>query len=201
MLVIIDYGMGNLRSVEKAFETVGVPVQLTNDPEVIKAAPGIVLPGVGAFSAAMKNLNDLGLVEPLKEAVVQGKPFLGICLGMHLLLEGSEEGEPIPGLGLIPGWVKKLPPGLKVPHMGWNQIHIKKETPILKGIQEEAYFYFVHSYYCDPEGSEMIATSTDYGIDFTSIIAKGNVFGIQFHPEKSSSMGLQILKNFGGLVE
>lgn len=201
MLAIIDYGMGNLRSVEKAFETVGVPVQLTNDPEVIKTAPGIVLPGVGAFSAAMKNLNDLGLVEPLREAVAQGKPFLGICLGMHLLLEGSEEGEPIPGLGLIPGWVKKLPPGLKVPHMGWNQIHIKKETPILKGIPEEAYFYFVHSYYCDPEGTEVVATSTDYGIDFTSIIAEGNVFGIQFHPEKSSSMGLQILKNFGGLVE
>lgn len=200
MIAIIDYGVGNLRSVQKGLEKVGQEARIMQDPVEISRADGVVLPGVGAFADAMKSLAERGLVETVKEAALSGKPFLGICLGMQLLFEDSEEGEPIPGLGLMKGRVRLLPPGLKVPHMGWNQLEIVQPVPIIRGIPEGSAFYFVHSYYVDPAEQELVATQTDYGIKFPSIVARGNIFGIQFHPEKSSILGLQILKNFGEMI-
>lgn len=199
MIAIIDYGMGNLRSVQKGFEKAGFSASVTGDPDAVRKADKVVLPGVGAFGDAMANLKSADMLEVINETVKQGKPFLGICLGLQLLFESSEEGGFHEGLKIFPGRVRLLPPGLKVPHMGWNQIEIQKEDPILKGIPEKSAFYFVHSYYVDPADPMITTTLTEYGIRFTSIASSGNVFGIQFHPEKSSSLGLQILKNFGEL--
>lgn len=199
MIAIIDYGMGNLRSVQKGFEKVGFDAQITSDPEAVRKAEKVVLPGVGAFGDAMENLRNAGMIDVIKDTVKAGKPFLGICLGLHLLFDSSTEFGFHEGLGIIPGQVKLLPPGLKVPHMGWNQIELQKSDPLLKDIPDDSAFYFVHSYYVEPDDPADITTLTDYGIKFTSIASRDNIFGIQFHPEKSSSLGLRILKNFGEL--
>lgn len=201
MIAIIDYGMGNLRSVQKGFEQVGVTAEIVQQPEDLKKFAGLVLPGVGAFKDAMDNLQEAGMIEAIHESIKSGKPFLGICLGFQLLFETSEEWGLNPGLGLFPGQVRRFDDTLKVPHMGWNQIEIQKESPILKGIPDGSSFYFVHSYYADPGDKEVITTLTDYGIKFTSIVDRDNIFGIQFHPEKSSTLGLKILENFGRLVK
>lgn len=199
MIAIIDYGMGNLRSVQKGFEKVGYTAEIVTTPEDILKADGVVLPGVGAFGDAMEHLREEGFIEAIHQVVDRGTPFLGICLGLQLLFEESEEWGIHKGLALFPGRVRRFEQGLKIPHMGWNQAEIQKESPILKGIPDKSAFYFVHSYYVDA-AEDVTVTLTDYGIPFTSIAGRDNVFGIQFHPEKSSSLGLKILENFGGLV-
>ncbi len=200
MIAIIDYGMGNLRSVQKGFETVGREAVVTDKPEAVDRAAGVVLPGVGAFADAMRNLRETRMDEAIHRAVGAGKPFLGICLGLQLLFDYSEEFGPTKGLGVFPGAVRRLPHGLKVPHMGWNEIIIRRRVSLLDGIPEDARFYFVHSYCVDPADPDVVVAQTEYGIRFASIVGRGNVFGIQFHPEKSSRMGLRILENFGKLV-
>ena len=210
MIVIVDYGMGNLRSVHKGFEKVGFPAVVTQDPGSIRKASGLVLPGVGAFKKAMENLTELGLVEPIKEFIAGGKPFLGICLGLQLLFSESEEFGMQSGLGIFAGRVVRFPfsnPGspptrdsLKVPHMGWNAVQLQKRVPILEGIEDGVHFYFVHSYYPSPDDRDIVATTTDYGGEFVSSISRGKLFACQFHPEKSQAVGLKILRNFGTLV-
>ncbi len=195
MIAIIDYGMGNLRSVAKALEAAGAAdVRITSDPKIISQADKIVLPGVGAFKEAMRELRRLGLIKAIKDNIFK-KPFLGICLGLQLLFSESEEGGKVKGLGIFPGIVRRFPDKLKVPHMGWNQIKVKKGK-ILKNIPKNAYFYFCHSYYVVPKDKGLIAAATDYGKEFVSAIAKDNLFACQFHPEKSQASGLRLLKNF-----
>jgi glutamine amidotransferase len=202
VIAVVDYGMGNLRSVEKGFERVGYPAMVTRDGAKIAQARGIVLPGVGAFNACMENLRLFGLVEPIREAVKRQKPFLGICLGFQLLFSESEEFGPQKGLDLFPGRVVgfRAEGGLKVPHMGWNQIHKKTDSPFLEGISDGDFFYFVHSYYVVPEDSSIAVTTTSYGGPFVSAIATSHLFACQFHPEKSQEAGLRILANFGRFV-
>lgn len=200
MIAIVDYGMGNLRSVQKGLEKVGFAAEVTGDPERVAAARGVVLPGVGAFAAAMKALRDQGLVTVLQETIATGKPFLGICLGLQLLFTGSEEGGWHEGLGVFPGRVKRLPPGLKIPHMGWNEVTWQGPSPLIGGMPENGSFYFVHSYYVEPEDEKIILGLTDYGLTFASAVGRDLVFGLQFHPEKSSRLGLELLRNFGELV-
>ncbi|MDH4267639.1 MAG: imidazole glycerol phosphate synthase subunit HisH [Deltaproteobacteria bacterium] len=210
MIVIVDYGMGNLRSVHKALERVGFQASVTQDPAEVKKAAGLIVPGVGAFKKAMENLQELRLVNPIIEFVESGKPFLGICLGLQLLFCGSEEFGFQKGLSLFKGRVVRFPfshpsaspskDSLKIPHMGWNTVHIHKRPSVLDGIAEGAYFYFVHSYYPIPEDQEIVATTTNYGGEFVSSVKRGNLFACQFHPEKSQSVGLQLLRNFGQLV-
>ncbi len=198
MIAVIDYGMGNLRSVQKGFEKVGFEAVVTSDIKTIESASKIVLPGVGAFTDCMNNLEGRGLVEPVIRAIEKGKPFLGICLGLQLLFEESEEFGNRKGLGLVKGKVKRFPNSdLKVPHMGWNSIKKLKDTPLLADLSDDSYLYFVHSYYVLPE-EDVTATTTDYGMEFTSSIVKDNIFACQFHPEKSQADGLKILKAFGG---
>lgn len=201
MIVVVDYGMGNLRSVQKGFEKVGSPAIISRDPEEIKRADRLVLPGVGAFPECMRNLSRLGLVPPILEFLQSGRPFLGICLGLQLLFDESEEFGLHEGFKVVPGRVKAFDRnmGLKIPHMGWNQVYYRKETPIFRGIENGSFFYFVHSYYVDPESESDIAAETDYGIKFTCAIARGNTFAVQFHPEKSQENGLKILTNFSKL--
>ncbi len=198
MIAIIDYGMGNLRSVQKGFEQVGHSATITSDPAVIAKAERVVLPGVGAFGDAMQELNARGLVEPIKTFVASGKPFLGICLGLQLLFEVGHEDGHHAGLGLLGGEVRRfeLPHDFKVPHMGWNQLLIRRPAPILAGLPDGVHMYFVHSYYVVPRDPAVIATETDYGGPFVSSIWRGNIFATQFHPEKSQNDGLRILKNF-----
>ncbi len=199
MIAVIDYGMGNLRSVGKALEHVGADVVITGEPSKLKDSRALVLPGVGAFRDAVKNLKERGIWDVVLEEVKKGKPLLGICLGLQLLFEKSYEFGETEGLGLIKGEVIKfnLPPEFKIPHMGWNQIFKKKESPLLEGIKEGEFFYFVHSYYVKPEEEEVVLTETDYGgLFFTSSIEKDNVFATQFHPEKSQRAGLKLLENF-----
>ncbi|WP_457568481.1 imidazole glycerol phosphate synthase subunit HisH [Desulfurobacterium sp.] len=203
MIAVIDYGMGNLRSVSKAVEYVGGNVTVTDDRTRISNAEAIILPGVGAFKDAVKNLKKRGLWEVIIREIEKGKPFLGICLGLHLLFEkGYEFGEE-EGLGIVKGKVIRfeLPPEYKIPHMGWNQISIKKESRFLKGIKNGEFFYFVHSYYVKPEDDSVILTTTNYGIDFVSSIEKDNVIATQFHPEKSQKAGLKLLSNFLKMVK
>ncbi len=202
-IAIVDYGMGNLRSVQKGFERVGCPAKVTRDPHEIAAAQGVVLPGVGAFSACMENLRGYGLTETIREVVRQKKPFLGICLGFQLLFSESEEFGPQKGLDLFPGKVVGFSPenGLKVPHMGWNSITKNRATPFLEGITDGDYVYFVHSYYVMPEDPSLVATTTTYGGCFASSIATDHLFACQFHPEKSQTIGLRILSNFARFVE
>ncbi|HEX7407358.1 MAG TPA: imidazole glycerol phosphate synthase subunit HisH, partial [Candidatus Binatia bacterium] len=202
-IAIIDYGMGNLRSVQKGLERVGFPAEVTRDATRIEAAAGVVLPGVGAFGACMDNLRIYGLIDTVRHVISRGTPFLGICLGMQLLFEESEEFGPVPGLGIFPGRVVRFPDmsDLKVPHMGWNQIRKLQNSPHLRGIDDGAFVYFVHSYYVVPTDPDLTATTTEYGIEFTSAIARDNVFATQYHPEKSQAVGLKILENFGGIVE
>jgi glutamine amidotransferase len=201
-LAIVDYGMGNLRSVAKAFERLGHAAVVTSDAEVIAAAPGVVLPGVGAFAACMENLTARGLVEPVTQAIRAGRPFLGICLGMQLLFEESEEFGPVKGLGILPGRVVRFRPSpeRKIPHMGWNNVHMVNPTPALSGIEDGAYVYFVHSYYPVPADPTLIATRTPYGEEFASSVARDNLFACQFHPEKSQQVGLRLLDNFVRLL-
>lgn len=201
MLAIVDYGMGNLRNVERAFHRLGVPAVVTSDRREVKRASGLVLPGVGAFGAAMENLRRTGLGTVIREVVESGKPFLGICLGLQLLFEESEEGAESGarprGLGLLRGRVVRFKEGLKVPHIGWNQLHIlRAEAPELQGIEEGSYFYFVHSYYVFPEDPGTVAATTEYGVSFASALWRENLFAVQFHPEKSSRAGLVLLANF-----
>lgn len=202
MIAIVDYGMGNLRSVQKAFERAGCMAQVVRDPERIASARAVVLPGVGAFSACMENLRRFGLVEVIREVVQQKKPFLGICLGFQLLFSESEEFGPQKGLDLFPGKVMGFRPenGLKVPHMGWNRLAKKKDCPFLEGVSDGDYVYFVHSYYVVPEEPSIVATTTDYGAPFVSSIAIDRLFACQFHPEKSQEIGLRIIANFARFV-
>nr|WP_277995544.1 imidazole glycerol phosphate synthase subunit HisH [Desulfitibacter alkalitolerans] len=200
MITIIDYGMGNLRSVQKSLEGVGYKAEITSDPEKVAAASGIILPGVGAFADAIENLKTSGMVDAIMHVVKEGKPLLGICLGMQLLMTVSEENGFYDGLGIIEGQVLKIPSIVKVPHMGWNSITIKRDHKLISGVKNNSYFYFVHSYYVKPDNEEYAAASTHYGIDYCSIIARDNVMGIQFHPEKSSSLGQKILRNFGEMI-
>lgn len=197
-IVIIDYGMGNLRSVQKGFEWVGVEASVTRSKREISGASAIVLPGVGAFKDCMENLDKYGLVVPILRSIEKGKPYLGICLGLQILFSESEEFGHRRGLDLIKGKVVRFQPDPehKVPHMGWNTIEKKREVPLLKGVKSGDFFYFVHSYYVLPEGEAWNSTVTQYGIPFVSSIWKENIFAIQFHPEKSQTKGLKILENF-----
>jgi imidazole glycerol-phosphate synthase subunit HisH len=205
MIIIIDYGMGNLHSVRKALEVVGAKAKVSSRPEDIKKASKLVFPGVGAFGEAMKELKRLKLVKPIKDAIASGTPFLGLCLGLQLLFEKSEEAPGVKGLSVLKGEVKRFRlKDLKVPHMGWNQIlrkthDAKRTTQLLKGVPNGSYVYFVHSYYVKPKDKKVILTTTDYGINFVSGICKDNVYALQFHPEKSQGLGLKILANFVGL--
>jgi len=201
LIAIIDYGRGNLRSVQKGLEKSGYEAVITGDPEEIARAKGVILPGVGAFADAMRQLRELELADPLLAAIRSGKPFLGICLGMQVLFETGEEHGVHQGLGVFPGRVIKFPPGPKVPHMGWNRLQLKRDTPLLKGFPEGGACYFVHSFYVEPSQAEVVLATSDYGIDFPAVVGRDKVFGVQFHPEKSSGLGLKILENFGGLVE
>ena len=208
MIAIIDYGMGNLRSVQKGFERIGCEALVTADPKMVLEADKVVLPGVGAFPDCMRNLEQGGFVEPLLRVIREGRPFLGICLGLQLLFSESDEFGTHRGLGIIPGRVVRFPEGmavagesLKVPHMGWNQLSFKQRPAAYGGIEEGANFYFVHSFYVVPEDESVIATTTTYGIEFCSSICKDNIVATQFHPEKSQEKGLQILKNFGEMKE
>ncbi len=206
MIAIIDYGMGNLRSVQKGFEKVGFEATVTADPKVVLEAEKIVLPGVGAFRDCIRNLEEGGFVEPILRVIREGRPFLGICLGLQLLFSESEEFGLHRGLDVIPGRVVRFPEGmsengekLAVPHMGWNQLAVKSASPALRGIPDGTNVYFVHSYYVIPDDPAVVATTTGYGIEFCSSIWKDNVVATQFHPEKSQDLGLKILKNFGEL--
>lgn len=201
MIAIIDYGMGNLRSVQKGFEKVGVSATVTNDPRALADATKVVLPGVGAFGDAMRELRARGLVDPVRQAIDADKPFLGICLGLQLLFEVGHEGGRHEGLGVLRGEVVRfdVPADLKVPHMGWNQLAIRRPAPLLSGLADGTHAYFVHSYYVVPRDEDVIATQTDYGGLFTSMIWRDNLFATQFHPEKSQADGLRMLKNFAEL--
>lgn len=207
MYAIVDYGMGNLRSVQKAFEKIGTNAVITSSPEVLDSAEKIILPGVGAFEDAMHELEERDLIEPLMKNINSGKLFLGICLGLHLLFNRSFENGEHKGLGLISGDVVKFKNNknsgtgeqlkLKIPHMGWNRISfVNKDDRLFNNIPDETYMYFVHSYYVAPDDDSVVIGKTDYGFDFPSIVCKDNVFATQFHPEKSQNNGLQLLKNF-----
>lgn len=200
MIAIVDYGAGNLRSVEKAIERLGHGAQLTSDPEVILSASGVILPGVGAAAGIMGGLRRFGLVEPIRQVVERGTPFLGVCMGLQVLLTESDEGGGEPCLDIIQGRVRRLPDGLKVPHMGWNTVRQTMAHPLWDGIDDGSHFYFVHSFHVDPEDRSVVAGSTEYGISFVSAIARGNVMATQFHPEKSGTTGLRIYDNFARLV-
>jgi glutamine amidotransferase len=196
MIAIIDYEMGNLRSVQKAIERAGGTAVITYKNQDILDADKIVLPGVGAMSPAIDRLTHLEMIPVIKKVIAQGKPFLGICLGFQLLFESSDEGGIVKGLGIIPGVVKRFA-SLKVPHMGWNQIRLaKRSCPLWQGIADDAHVYFCHSYYGHPVDAAWVAATTDYGLPFAAAIARDNIFGVQFHPEKSQEAGIQILRNF-----
>jgi len=202
MIAIVDYGMGNLRSVEKGFQKVGVDAKVVTDPKSVEDAKGIVLPGVGAFRDCMLNLAAHKLIDPIMRSIEKGKPYLGICLGLQVLFSESEEFGRFKGLDVFKGNVPRFPEGeLKVPHMGWNSVNVRKRPPILEGIPDGEYFYFVHSYYVAPEDESIVAATTNYGIEFTSMVWKDNVMAVQFHPEKSQTMGLKMLENYGNFVK
>lgn len=203
MIAIVDYGIGNIKSVVKAFNYLGVRAELTGDPSLIAGAQGVVLPGVGAFGEGMNNLKNRELISPLKQVIDQGRPFLGICLGLQLLFSGSEEDPDIPGLDLIEGRVKRFDPHevKKIPHMGWNQINLTADHPLFQGNPDQGNYYFVHSYYVEPIEEGVILGQTNYADRlFTSVVARDNIWGIQAHPEKSSSLGLNLLRNFSEVV-
>ena len=201
MIAIIDYGMGNLRSVEKGFQKVGIDAVVITNPQAIDNAQAVVLPGVGAFRDCMRNLEQMSMTEPIVKSIQKGKPFLGICLGLQVLFTESEEFGICKGIGVLKGRVVKFQTGLKVPHMGWNNVKIVQRPPIFDGIHDESFFYFVHSFYVVPQDINVIATTTDYGVTFTSMVWKENIFATQFHPEKSQEIGLMVLKNFGYFVK
>jgi glutamine amidotransferase len=210
-IAIIDYGMGNLRSVEKAFARVGAEPRIISSADDIREAQALVLPGVGAFGQAMERLLSAGLADLVKSWTAADRPFLGICLGLQLLFTESEEFGPVTGLDVVPGRVVRFrgpafestneEPGLKVPHMGWNRLEVAKPHPVVDGIPEDAMAYFVHSYYCVPDDPDWTAVATEHGVRFTAAVGRGNVFASQFHPEKSGDIGLKMLTNFVALVE
>lgn len=201
MIAIVDYQMGNLRSVQKALEKVGHEACVVSDPQAILRADKVVLPGVGAFADAIAELRRRELIDPLKQAIASGKPFLGICLGLQLLFDVSYEDGRHEGLGVLPGEVKRfeLPPEFKVPHMGWNQVKIIRPSRMLEGIPDGSHFYFVHSYYAAPADRSVVALEADYGGPFCAAIERDNLFATQFHPEKSQALGLKLLANFARL--
>ncbi len=196
MIAIIDYGMGNLRSVEKALEALGASASILSSPGPLEDYSAVILPGVGAFGDAMRNLTEQKWDKSIRKAAEGGKPLLGICLGLQLLFTRSEEGGSHRGLGLLPGQVVKLPSTVRVPHMGWNRIRFPKTSALFRGVSEGAYVYFVHSYYVAPEDPAAVAAVTDYGVEFASAVSRENIYGLQFHPEKSQAVGLKILENF-----
>lgn len=200
MIVIVDYGLGNLQSVRNGFVAAGFDTHISSDPADIATAQGLVLPGVGAFGQAMENLRRTGLAPMLVERVRQGVPLLGICLGLQLLFECSEEMGDHAGLGLLPGKVVLFRNGRKVPQVGWNDLHIRRPHPLLEGIKSGDYVYFVHSYYVGCCDEEAVLATANYGVEFPAVVGRGHVFGLQFHPEKSSRLGIRILSNFGGLA-
>lgn len=201
MIGIVDYGRGNLRSVEKALAKIGFPARILSGPEEISYVQGVILPGVGAFADAMAALRQRGWIETLLDFAASGAPFLGICLGMQVLFEVGEEHGEHAGLGLLPGRVVKFPSGRKIPHMGWNTVEWERESYLTQGIPANSWFYFVHSYYADTPAESVVAGSSDYGVNFPALVGRENVWGAQFHPEKSSPWGLKILENFGKRVE
>ena len=197
MIALIDYGIGNLRSVAKALSAVGGDVRLTADPDHVLAASKVVLPGVGAFGDGMAGLRERHLIETLKTVVARQTPLLGICLGMQLLFEASDELGSHDGLGFLPGRVRRFPPGdLKIPQTGWNQILLDQDSPLLRGLEPGSYAYYNHSYHCDPADPADVLASTEYGIRYASVVGCGRLYGVQFHPEKSQRVGLAILRNF-----
>jgi imidazole glycerol-phosphate synthase subunit HisH len=207
MIALIDYGISNLRSVQKAFEHLDTAVTLVDTPDRLAQADRLILPGVGAFPAGMKGLQERGLIDPIKQAARNGKPLIGICLGMQLLFESSDEMGETEGLGLLPGRVAKIKmqedhaprttqPALKIPHVGWNQLDVVRDHPLVRELVSGSYAYFVHSYAIYPEDQSIVLATTDYGGPFASIVGRGKVCGLQFHPEKSQAVGLRLLKNF-----
>lgn len=198
MTAIIDYDAGNLRSVEKALVSLGDRPVITRDPKTLLAAERVILPGVGSFGDAMGRLRQYGLVDVIRQTAASGKPFLGICLGLQLLFESSEESPGVEGLGLLPGRILRIPdcPGLKIPHMGWNSLSLRPGTRLFAGIEDGAYVYFVHSYYLKAADEAIVAASAEYSTHIHAAVERGNLFACQFHPEKSSRTGLAILKNF-----
>ena len=198
MVSIIDYGAGNLMSVKKALDFIGAESEITADKDKIKNASHVILPGVGSFGDAMASMAERGLVDTVREAALSGKPFLGICLGLQLLFEGSEESDGVEGLHLLDGEIVKIPeaPGLKIPHIGWNSLDFPHEGRLFAGLKEQPYVYFVHSYYLKAKDPSIVKATTEYGVTIHASVEKGNLFACQFHPEKSSTVGLQILKNF-----
>lgn len=207
MIAIIDYGMGNLRSVQKGFEKVGVTAEITDDASVIKKADGVVLPGVGAFKDCYDGLVERGLHCLVKDIALDGRPFLGICVGLQLLFDYGEEGAGSPGLGILPGVVRRFndarTTGLKVPHMGWNRLElvVGRNLTLFNGVSPNPYAYFVHSYFAVPESDEVVIARCEYGVSFPAMVGRGNLFAVQFHPEKSQTDGIMMLRNFGNLTK
>ena len=201
MIAVVDYGMGNLRSVSKALEHLGADAQVTHDPKTVRQAHAVILPGVGAFGAAMRELSRHQLVEPIIESIRAGKPYLGICLGLQVLFASSEESPGVAGFGILPGTVRRFPAGsgLKIPHIGWNSVTISdtaRSCPLLSGIANGSFFYFVHSYFGDPADRRLVSLDTDYGVRFAALLWHDRLFATQFHPEKSQTLGLALLRNF-----
>jgi glutamine amidotransferase len=196
MIAVIDYGAGNIRNVVNAINRLGYQIKLTSEPGVILSADTVILPGVGAAGDTVSSLKQLNLIEPVRKIITENKPFMGICIGLQILFSETEEDKGQKCLDIFPGKVKKLPAGQKIPHMGWNQVKQKVDHPVFDGVPDNSHFYFVHSYYVDPEDKSLVAGITDYGVEFCSMIAKGNMIGTQFHPEKSGDAGLRILDNF-----
>ena len=199
-VVIIDYGVGNLRSVEKAFAATGCDASISDDEEVLRAAPRLVLPGVGAFAACMKGLKERGFDRLVYEKASEGTPLLGVCVGMQLLFDESDEFGSTPGLGLLKGEVRRFGNELVVPQVGWNRIHQKREHALFDGVKDRTFCYFVHSFYCRPGDEQVVVGETEYGQRYASVVARGNICGVQFHPEKSQDVGLRMLRNFGTKV-
>jgi len=196
VITIIDYGAGNLRSVVNAVTKLGYPSRITNRPSEVVNAQAVILPGVGAAADTMENLKASGLVNPLRQLIAEDRPFFGVCIGLQILFTATEEGGGHECLGAIPGQVRRLPSGLKIPHMGWNQVRQRLSHPVFDGIPDEANFYFVHSYYVEPDDKSLVAGETDYGTSICSVIARGNLVATQFHPEKSGEFGLRMYDNF-----
>ena len=198
MLAVIDYDAGNIKSVENAFRYLGADIRVTRDPDEIYKADRVILPGVGAFGDAMKKLNEYKLTEVIRTVAGSGTPFMGICLGLQLLFDSSEESEGVSGLSILPGKIKKIPdvPGLKIPQIGWNDLKYPNKGRLFEGIDEDSYVYFVHSYYLDADDKSIVTATTDYATTIEASVEKGNVFACQFHPEKSAEVGMEILRNF-----
>jgi glutamine amidotransferase len=200
MIAIVDYGAGNLRSVVNAVSKLGYQAKVTGSPGDVLNAQAVILPGVGAAADTMASLQTLGLIEPIRIFISEDRPFLGVCIGLQILFTGTEEGGWHECLGILPGSVRRLPAGLKIPHMGWNQVKQKASHPVFNGIPDEANFYFVHSYYVEPDDRSLVAGETEYGIPICSVLIRGNLVATQFHPEKSGEVGLRLYDNFIRLV-